>query len=107
MTAVLHNLRQLEAANRTGALSEAEYEAAKARLLSNIEDAQLVADPEPELSNASVTDVVLFILMVLAGLCLFTALVAWAIGDLTLALTVSITLLAALTIHAFHKASKE
>ncbi len=107
MTAVLQNLRQLEAANRTGALSPAEYEAAKARLLASIEDAQLVAEPEPETPKVSPMDIVLFIIMALAGLCLFTALMAWAIGDLTLALTLSITILAGVTIHAFHKLSKE
>ena len=102
MTAVLNDIRQLDAARRRGEISPAEYAAARRRLLEAIPDADNSGAPEPAARHKAPRPN----LTVLAGaLCLIfgliTALATWITGDLSLGLTLSITLLAALTVTAF------
>lgn len=121
MTAILGEIRQLEAAARRGDISDAELEAAKARLMDTVEDAATdvpppepeaappipdpaIPDPEPESAappralDFRAFDVVTF--CIIAGfLCVVVGTVLF--GDLTIALTLTITLLAAFAVRAF------
>lgn len=101
MTAILEEIRRLEAARARGDLSGPAFEAAKARLMGSVEEADTTAEPAPAPPKAEtfkVFDVVIF--------CLFATLLCVVlgtllIGDLTLAVTLALTLLAAFTIRAF------
>ena len=99
MTAILDELRRLDAAKSRGELSPAEYASAKAKLMSGIEDADVEVAPAPQRPhNFKMFDVVLSCAMATLA-CVGTATLLF--GDLTLALTLAVTLLAAFTIRAF------
>ena len=108
MTAVLDEIRRLEAAEKRGDISTGEMRAAKARLMNAIEDANAPQPAEPPRSDteqppkpksAIVLWHIIFFCFGLAGIC--TAIATLILGDLSLALTITVTLLAAFTIHAF------
>ncbi|MEP3637648.1 MAG: hypothetical protein ABJN14_10355 [Paracoccaceae bacterium] len=103
MTTVLDEIRQLEAARSRGDMNEFAFRLAKAELMDAIED----ADQEmAELSDHSGTapsrnmvwQVVLFGLVAFVSLTGITAIV---LGDTSLALTVAVVVLAAVTVQAF------
>ncbi|MEL7100415.1 MAG: hypothetical protein AAGM84_16440 [Pseudomonadota bacterium] len=106
MTAVLQNLRQLEAARRRGELSLSEYASRRAEMMAAVEDAALDADIDDAAGASAVArakppSAWLMAGLLITGCTLMTLLGAWATGDLSLALTVSVTLLAALMVAAF------
>ncbi|THH35276.1 SHOCT domain-containing protein [Aliishimia ponticola] len=114
MTAMLREIRQLDAARRRGELDEMEYIHAKARLLEAVEDATVEVAPRPEARprtrpirrdagpGAGAQGAIwlaLPICLLAAGAT--TLLGAWLLGDLTLALTLTATLSAAVIVAAF------
>lgn len=100
MTAVLQNLRQLEAARRRGELSNVEYAARRADMMAAVEEAKLdnAAAPPPAPPKVNLWALGALLVALAGGT---TVLSAWALGDLSLALTLAVTLLAALTVTAF------
>ncbi|MEO9820565.1 MAG: SHOCT domain-containing protein [Paracoccaceae bacterium] len=101
MTAVLDEIRQLEAARSRGDMDEFAFRLAKAELMNAIEDAdQALAEQADHAapSRGTVWQVVLFALVAFVSLTGITAIV---LGDTTLALTVAVVVLAAITIQAF------
>ena len=101
MTAVLDEIRQLEAARSRGDMDEFAFRLAKAELMDAIEDAdQAMAEQSAHdtPSRSVVWQVVLFSLI--AFVCL-TGITAIVLGDTTLALTVAVVVLAAITVQAF------
>jgi len=153
MTAMLEKLRQLDAARKRGDLSDAEYSAARARLIETVEDVDVEPaaapprrprpprqDPKPEARNprraasgeakprpvappsqatrrtasspqqpsetTSPDDMSFFWGLVFVGLCaagLMTFLIGRLIGDITIALTLAVTVFAAVVISAFQR----
>ena len=101
MTAILDEIRRLEAARMRGALTDAQFESAKERLMASIEEDNADAPPPvpaPTPKSFRVFDVVMFCL-ISTMLCI--ALGTFLFGDLMLAITLAVTLLAAFTIRAF------
>ncbi len=100
MTAILEEIRRLEAAHNRGELSKNELATAKSRLMARIEEADV--EPPPANTGAApsrvVFDVVMFC-MIGAAVCVLLG--TFIFGDLTLALTLTITLVAALAVRAF------
>ncbi len=103
MTAILDEIRRLEAAKNRGELSPAEYAAAKSRLMETVEDADtgtpavIAQDPGPA-KPIRAFDVITF-LIIASFACLGIA--TLILGDLMLAITLTLTLLAAFTVRAF------
>lgn len=104
MTAILDEIRRLEAAERRGEISATEMRVAKADLMDAIEDANAPTPPASKPPDtpplpANAFWHVIFFCFGLAGFgCAIATLV---LGDLTLALTLTLTVLAAFTVHAF------
>ncbi len=113
MTSVLNELRSLDAARARGDISGEDFTRIRGSLLDAIEDATLVGDeppdtPEPVVAApAPISEDTKKLWHIIAFLCisfvLCTGFTAWLFGDLTLALTLSATLMAALTVRAFLK----
>ncbi|MEO0939272.1 MAG: hypothetical protein AAFY38_14065 [Pseudomonadota bacterium] len=102
MTAVLQNLRQLEAARRRGELTNLEYTARRAAMMAAVEEATLAEGEEAAAAKSAPRGNPWAVgLMLLAAAFVLTALGTWALGDLSLALTLAVTLLAAVTVTAF------
>ena len=102
MTAILEQIRQLEAARNRGEMTSAQFERAKERLFDTVEDA--VATPiapsaPPRRGPPSIFWPALGVSVL--GIAVVTGLATLLIGDLTLALTLAVTLLAAVTVAAF------
>ncbi|MFK7875766.1 MAG: SHOCT domain-containing protein [Paracoccaceae bacterium] len=107
MTAVLSELRRLEAARRRGDLDAQEYARIKADIVTAVEDAELIehrGPPKATVPQVQVGHIAIFIVLVLVAV---TGLATLLLGDLTMALTISGTLLAAVTVHAFRKLEDE
>lgn len=104
MTAVLEEIRRLEAARLRGDIKHDEFRRLRASLLAAIEDAEIVeaprADPDPT-GPAPQLWVLAFALGAAAGI--FTLVAGWLIGDATLALTLAATLLAAVAVAAYRR----
>ena len=105
MTAILDDIRRLDAAHARGDMSAVELAAEKARLFEAIPDAEdiQVAPPSrepPRRTHARLSQTLLLCLFVLT-LCAGTTLLLT--GDVMLAVTVSITVLAALTVTLFRQ----
>ncbi len=105
MTAVLEEIRSLEAARKRGDISEADFLRIRASLMDSIEDATLELRPNPapaptpsKPATPQLWHIVLFIALLFGG---GTLVASWLIGDMTLALTLAATALAAFTVHAF------
>lgn len=103
MTAIMDEIRRLEAAHARGDLTAVQLQAAKAALVSDIEDAndtkaQLPDEGKPELPKSALFDIVLFCVLATVA-CIVIATLLF--GDLTLAITLAATLLAAFTVRAF------
>ncbi|NIZ14200.1 SHOCT domain-containing protein [Phaeobacter sp. HF9A] len=133
MTAILHEIRQLDAARKRGDISAEEYATARGRLLASVEDAAVepqeparhaargrpaprrpaarAARPTPKPPSApsegtAPDDMSGFWALILIGLCaagLMTFLVGQLIGDITIALTLAVTVFAAIVIAAFQR----
>jgi hypothetical protein len=98
---MLDEMRRIDIAAARGDVSPEAAKAAKARLVGQIEDAPISGDTlarSAEPHTGVVWHVVVFALCLLAGA---TAVATVLLGDLTLALTCTLTLLAAFTVHAF------
>jgi hypothetical protein len=109
MTAILEEIRKLDAARERGEIGYSDFALKRKRLLESVEDAQFVGeehtpDPEedaPRQPPIPGVDLWLMALVLMGGFTVCTALVTWLVGDITLALTASVTLLAALCVRAF------
>ena len=102
MTAILDEIRRIEAAEKRGEISATAAQIAKANLMDGIEDANAphaASEPDAAKLPANAFWHVILFCFGLAGFC--TAVATLLFGDLTLALTVTLTLLAAFTVHAF------
>lgn len=102
MTAILDDIRRLDAAHARGELSAVELAAAKARLMDSIPD--VTADPAeplpPEKRRNGLVPMLMLcavILVVCAGAALLLT------GDLLLSSTLAITVLAAFTVMLFRQ----
>lgn len=106
MTAILEDLRRLDAARKRGDISHSVYEEAKGRLLSQVEDVHIVAEAKPAQHSSDRTDddanQGLWSLM-LVGFCgagILTFVLAQLIGDVTIAVTLVVTVFAAILVKA-------
>ena len=117
MTAILQEVRRLDAARKRGELTEAEFARAKLRLLDEVEDADTEPTPpaparpavarpqaqtsaEPQIA-APDPKLVHLIVALVVGLALCLGLTALLLQDLTLALTLTGTLCAAVVVRAY------
>lgn len=134
MTAILQNLRQLDAARKAGAITQAQYEEIKWRMLNAVEDAEelppsgrapqaerrsgkpsptraamrpekppqgaTTAPNEPPLPNLSTSSLLGLVLVVLGVGAVGTLIMAKLIGDITIALTLALTVAAAVLVSA-------
>ena len=99
MSAILSQLRLLEAKRDSGTLTAAEFEQAKSALLNDIPDAFIESEPTPKPKPTSSLWDTLLLWIVAAALC---TTVTWAItGNIGMASTLGITVLAAFTIKLF------
>ncbi|MFW8635971.1 SHOCT domain-containing protein [Cribrihabitans pelagius] len=107
MTVIFEEIRRLDAARKRGEISPAEFAAAKARLLNSVEEANVLpqgtaaAAPRPPAATAS--GLWGMLAMGLLGAGVLTVLAGQLIGDLTIALTLAVTVLAAIVIAAFRR----
>ncbi len=109
MTAVLNELRRLEEAEARGALRKDEVRFRRERLIEMVEDAEVVdstAEPPPAKADASPelsTSDQLWILcaLIIGAFVGITAMVAWAVRDMTIGFTVGVTFLAVVIVQAF------
>ena len=103
MTSILNEVRKLDAARKRGDISEMDFAEIRAQLLGAIEDAEIIEDTAPEPTPA-VPNVDLWLIGLLLTCAFFmvTALATWALGDFVLAVTLSVTLLAAIIVRAMH-----
>ena len=104
MTAILDDMRRLEAAHARGDLSAIDLAAAKAALLESVPDADEAADAvEPVPSRITRTTIwpMLLLCVMVVTVCAGAALALT--GDLMLSATLAITVLAAITIMLFQQ----
>ncbi|WP_299966342.1 SHOCT domain-containing protein [uncultured Roseobacter sp.] len=109
MTAILHELRSLDEKLARGDITDVEYMARKARLIDSVDvvEPEVVADaapreqPEPpeELPGAMTWGFGIVLCLGVLGICLCLAVLV--IGDVNLALTLGVTVLAALSVALF------
>ncbi len=112
MTAVLNELRVLDARMKQGEISAVEYAAERAALLHEIEDAETVVfDAPPEVarfrkpSGSSAVGFGLVVCLLVVGLCLSLTLIF--LPDINLALTLGVTILAALCVALLQEKEEE
>lgn len=103
MTAILTELRNLDARRDRGELSPGEYESARAAILRGVEDAQthfVETTPRPAPRTAkkgsSALGISLVICLAVMGLCISLTLLF--LPNMNLALTLGVTILAALSV---------
>lgn len=107
MTAILKELRELDARLARGDLTDVEYMAQRATLIESVDvvEPQLVDAPEPvsepktKLSGSMTWGFGVVICLGVVGVCLCFAMLVF--GDVNLALTLGVTILAALTVALF------
>ncbi|SPH19733.1 hypothetical protein ASD8599_00468 [Ascidiaceihabitans donghaensis] len=101
MTAILKELRLLEAEHARGRITDADLARRKAELMKDIPDAFEVANTDVEPTPASDNNSwdMLALLLIAAALC--GSAVLLIVGDIFMAMTFGITVLAALTIKLF------
>jgi hypothetical protein len=115
MTAILNEIRDLDARMRRGELSASEYAAERAALLHNVEEAQTeftdVPGPTPaprrqwRKTGSSALGFSLVVCLIVMGLCISLTLLF--LPDLNLALTLGVTILAALCIALLQEKEEE
>ncbi|MFV1443362.1 SHOCT domain-containing protein [Phaeobacter sp. JH20_36] len=111
MSAILQEIRQLEAARDRGEISPEEFTKAKTRLLNTVEEATVL----PQASRQPVARTAVrpsgdvapgawgMLLLALCAAAAMTVLVGQLIGDLTIAFTLVVTVFAAIVIAAFRR----
>ncbi|MFK7763446.1 MAG: SHOCT domain-containing protein [Roseobacter sp.] len=112
MTAVLNELRALDARMKRGELSDVQYASARAALLHRIEDAEAVvfdtppnARPVEKASGGSAVSFGLVVCLLVVGFCL--SLTLMFVPDVNLALTLGVTILAALCVALLQEKEEE
>ncbi len=110
MTAILEDLRRLDAARKRGDISHSVYEETKGRLLGQVEDVQIVAEAPTALRATDQTQdrmqeeanqgVWSLLLLGFLAAGILTFLLAQFIGDLTIAVTLVVTIFAAILVKA-------
>ncbi|WP_299727621.1 SHOCT domain-containing protein [uncultured Tateyamaria sp.] len=103
MTAILDDMRRLDAAHARGEITAVDLAAAKAKLLDSVPDASEAsrsAAPARRARRATIWPMLLLCVMVVT-ICAGAALVLT--GDLMLSATLAITVLAAITIMLFRQ----
>lgn len=107
MTAILEDLRRLDAARKRGELSPDAYEDAKRRLLGDVEDVQIVAESRPRpqrlrTARAQMRGDGMWSLLLLGmfGVGILTLITALVVGDMTIAVTLVVTIFAAILVKA-------
>ena len=104
MTAILDDMRRLEAAHARGELTTIDLAAAKAELLDSVPDADEpvhTAQPAPTRGARETIWPMLLLCMVVVTVCAGAALMLT--GDMTLSATLAITVLAAITVALFRQ----
>ena len=97
MTSVLTEIRRLEDALARGEIDAAAFAKLRGEVLDLIEEAEVAtAPPKPAVNDAAV--ILRQAIWVALGLCALTLVVGWVARDWTLALTLSVTLLAGIII---------
>ena len=107
MTAILKDLRELDARLARGDITDVEYTAQRAALIDSVDvvDTEFVdttrpaTPPEPKLSGSMTWGFGIIICLGIIGVCLCFAMLIF--GDTNLALTLGVTILAALTVALF------
>lgn len=112
MSSILQEIRRLESARDRGELSAEEFAAAKETLLGSVEDATVISQerprrraqpsPAPVSRNAPSGFWGIVAIALVAALAM-TVLVGQMIGDFTIALTLVISVLAAVLVAAFRR----
>ncbi|MEL6619741.1 MAG: hypothetical protein AAFP16_12745 [Pseudomonadota bacterium] len=104
MTAILEEMRRLDAAHARGEVSAVELAAAKAKLMDDVPDASEDADPgstpTPPRSRPGLGQALLLCTLILT-VCVGAALLLT--GDIMLSATLAITVLAAFTVMLFRQ----
>lgn len=101
MPNILDEIRRLEEAQRRGEVDAAEVAKLRREILSMVEEAEEVAPSEPPEDRPRPQSKLIWDgALVGTALVLLTLLVTWLSGDLGIALTLSVTLLAGIIIHA-------
>ncbi|KIC10470.1 hypothetical protein RA19_12255 [Leisingera sp. ANG-M1] len=107
MTAILEEVRRLEAAREKGEISASEYAEAKGRLLESVEDATVLPPFEFEKPKRRATGAAPgpwgLMLIGLCGAGLLTFIAGQLIGDLTIAFTLVTCIFAGIVVAAFRK----
>lgn len=104
MTAILNEIRTLEARLGRGELSRAEYDARREALLQGVEVADgdfepVTSPPRPTVKPDSAAAAIWFCILICLGVMALCAAVVWLVlPDLNLALTLGVTILAALSV---------
>ncbi|WP_298968337.1 SHOCT domain-containing protein [uncultured Roseobacter sp.] len=107
MTAILKELRDLDAQLARGDITDAAYMAQRAALIDSVDVVEpefvttgaAVSEPVPQKSGATLWGLGLIICLAVLGTCLCLAMLTFA--DFNLALTLGVTVLAALTVALF------
>ncbi|AHD11040.1 SHOCT domain-containing protein [Phaeobacter gallaeciensis] len=111
MSAILQEIRQLEAARDRGDISPEDFTKAKNRLLSTVEDATVLPQanrqPPPRAtvrqSGTPASTAWGMLLLALCAATVMTVLVGQLVGDMTIAFTLVVTVFAAIVIAAFRR----
>lgn len=105
MTAIFEEIRQLDAARKRGEISPEAFAAAKARLLNSVEEAEVLSQQAAAVRRRPAAPPASglwgMLAMGLLGAGVLTVLAGQLIGDLTIALTLAVTVLAAIVVKAF------
>ena len=112
MTAMLNQLRALDARYKQGQLSAVEYASERAALLYEVEEAETdfvehapLSKPTREKTGSSALGFSVVICLLVMGLCLSLTLVF--LPDINLALTLGVTILAALCVALLQETGEE
>lgn len=112
MTAFLEEVRRLESARKRGDISPEEYETAKSALLETVEEVDVTPTARPRVARATATEatparnadtISNFLSLLVMGFCaagILTFVIGQLIGDMTIALTLVVTIFAALLVKA-------
>ncbi len=106
MTAILEDLRRLDAARKRGDISHSVYEEAKGQLLCDVDDVQILSETKPApraVTPAQVDEGQGLWGLLLIGFCgagSMTFVAAQLIGDMTIAVTLVVTVFAAILVKA-------
>lgn len=94
MTSILDDIRALEAARDRGDLDDRTFASAKQQLLDDIEEARLIED-----TDSPIRPILSALFALIAG----TVMGTYLLGDMLLAATASIMIMAAFAVNAFRR----